>query len=216
MNILLYTWWDGDVPFYVGIGSPGREVQWRKRNPHCYAKRKSAESKGTFKVLIELTGLSWEEAGKLERKRIAEIGMISQGTGPLTNYAEGGNGGNTRLGWTEERWEEFRILHKQVMANSDGPSKGGKIGGALVGSRRYITNGVENKRIPEGEILPKGYWYGLTRDSSKQTMANKKSMGCKYITNGVKNKRISHTEEIPEGWRLGMTKSHYRGNPCSS
>jgi hypothetical protein len=23
-NIILYTWWDGDVPFYVGIGRPFR------------------------------------------------------------------------------------------------------------------------------------------------------------------------------------------------
>jgi hypothetical protein len=211
MNILLYTWWDGDTPFYVGIGNPGREVQWRKRNPHCYAKRKSAESKGTFNVRIELTGLSWEEAWDLEKKRIAEIGMISQGTGPLTNYAEGGNGGNTRLGWTEERWEEFRILHKQAVTDSNGPSKGGKVGGAVVGRRRYITNGTENKRLAAGEPLPEGYWYGLTRSSLQQSEANKKTTGCRYITNGLENKRILPTEEIPEGWRLGMTKSHYRG-----
>ena len=213
MNILLYTWWDENVPFYVGIGNPGREVQWRKRNPHCYAKRKSAESKGTFTVLIELTGLSWKEAWDLEKKRIAEIGMISQGTGPLTNYAEGGNGGNTRLGWTEERWEEYRILHKRAMVDSNGPSKGGKIGGTVVGPRRYITNGLENKRLPENETIPEGYWYGLTRSSLEQAKANQRTTGCKYITNGVENKRVFSAEEVPEGWKLGMTKSHYRGKP---
>jgi hypothetical protein len=213
MNILLYSWWDGEVPFYIGIGNPGRETEWRKRNPHCYAKRKSAEAKKTFRVLIELTGLSWEEAWELEKKRIAEIGMISKGTGTLTNYAEGGNGGNTRLGWTEERLEEYKSLHKQAMANSNGPSKGGKIGGAIVGNRRYITNGLDNKRLAPEENLPEGYWYGLTRSSSQQTEANKKTTGCKYITNGLENKRILPTEEIPEGWRLGMTKSHYRGKP---
>ena len=211
MNILLYTWWDDNVPFYVGIGNPGRETQWRKRNPHCYAKRKSAESKGTFRVVIEHIGLTWEKAWDLEKERIAEIGMIYQGTGPLTNYAEGGNGGNTRLGWTEERWDEHRTLHEQAMRESNVHSKGGKIGGAVVGSRRYITNGLENKRLINGEPVPQGYWFGLTRSSLSQSEANKQSTGCIYITNGVETKRVSGDSQIPSGWRRGMTKSHYRG-----
>jgi hypothetical protein len=211
MNILLYTWWDGDVPFYVGIGNPGRETQWRKRNPHCYAKRKSAESKGTFKILIETTGLSWEQAWDLERKRISEIGMICNGSGTLTNYAEGGNGGNTRLGWSEGRWEEHKALHKEAMKVCQGPSKGGKVGGKVVGPRRYITNGLTNKRLPHGDPMPEGYWYGLTRSSESQSRANKESTGCKYITNGEKNKRLLPGEKVPSGWRLGMTRSNYRG-----
>jgi len=213
VNILLYSWWDGEVPFYIGIGNPGRETEWRKRNPHCYAKRKSAESKGTFEVRIETTGLTWEQAWDLERKRISEIGMICNGTGTLTNYAEGGNGGNTRLGWSEERWEEHKVLHKEAMKLSQGPSRGGKAGGKVVGSRRYITNGSINKRLPQGEPLPEGYWYGLTRSSDSQSRANRKTTGCKYITNGKENKRLLLGESIPQGWRLGMTKSHYRGKP---
>ena len=213
MNILLYSWWDGEVPFYIGIGNPGRETEWRKRNPHCYAKRKSAELKGTFKVQIEITGLTWEQAWGLERKRISEIGMICNGTRTLTNYAEGGNGGNTRLGWSKERWEEHKALHKEAMKLSQGPSKGGKAGGKVIGPRRYITNGFINKRLAPGEPLPDGYWYGLTRSSEAQSKANKETTGCRYITNGDENKRLLPGEEIPEGWKLGMTKSHYRGKP---
>lgn len=211
MNILLYSWWDGEVPFYVGIGNPGRETEWRKRNPHCYAKRKSAESKGTFKVQVEVTGLTWEQAWDLERKRISEVGMICNGTGTLTNYAEGGNGGNTRLGWSEDRWEEHKTIHREAMRLSEGPAKGGRAGGKVVGSRRYITNGSTNKRLPQGEPLPEGYWYGLTRSSESQSRANKETTGCRYITDGTENRRLLSGEEVPQGWRPGMTKTHYRG-----
>jgi hypothetical protein len=206
MNILLYTWWDGDVPFYVGIGNPGREVQWRKRNPHCYAKRKSAESKGTFKVLIELTGLSWEEAGKLERKRIAEIGMISQGTGSLTNYAEGGTGGNTQLGWDENQKQAFRDKMSEINSSRPSSSYG------HTKNSRWITNGVDQTRLHFDNPLPPGWKLGrLPHQGSFQG-------GDCWITNGVQNIKIPAYSPIPinNGWRLGMTKSHYRGNPCSS
>ena len=206
MNILLYTWWDGDVPFYVGIGSPGREVQWRKRNPHCYAKRKSAESKGTFKVLIELTGLSWEEAGKLERKRIAEIGMISQGTGSLTNYAEGGNGGNTQLGWDENQKQAFRDKMSEINSSRPSSSYG------HTKNSRWITNGVDQTRLYFDNPLPPGWKLGrLPHRGGFQD-------GDRWITNGVQNIKIPAYNPIPinNGWILGMTKSHYRENPCSS
>jgi hypothetical protein len=193
MNILLYSWWDGEVPFYIGIGNPGRETEWRKRNPHCYAKRKSAEAKGTFKVLIEFTGLSWEEAWELEKKRIAEIGMISRGTGTLTNYAEGGNGGNTQKGWTTERLQEYKNLMRERMSGILDYSAMGKKGGAKGGRSKSPRKRHKNR--------------------SSQTAANVASTGCKYITNGRENKRIFPGEKIPEGWDYGMTKSHYRGKP---
>ena len=201
MNILLYSWWDGEVPFYVGIGNPGRETEWRKRNPHCYAKRKSAEAKGTFRVLIELTGLSWEEAWDLEKKRIAEIGMISKGTGTLTNYAEGGNGGNTQLGWEEEKKKAF--VEKMKVVNSSRPSSsyGGTKGTV------WINNGSEQTRHDPEEIIPSGWVRGR--------LPNKGSFqkGHYWITNGVENFQIPLNDPIPVngGWRLGMKKSHYRG-----
>jgi hypothetical protein len=205
MNIILYTWWDGDVPFYVGIGNPGREIQWRKRNPHCYAKRKSAESKGTFKVLVELTGLSWEEAGKLEKNRIAEIGMISQGIGTLTNYAEGGNGGNTQLGWNESQKQAFRNKMSEINSSRPSSSYG------HTKNSRWITNGVEQTRLYGDSPIPQGWKLGrLLNQGSFQG-------GDCWITNGVQNIKIPAYNPIPinTGWRLGMTKSHYRGNPCS-
>ena len=190
MNILLYTWWDGDIPFYVGIGKPGREFQWRKRNPHCYAKRKSAESKETFRVLVEKTGLTWEEAWDLERKRIAEIGTIPKGTGTLTNYAEGGNGGNTHIGWTPERLQEYREFMQNRMKDVSDFSAMGKKGGAKGGRHSHPNKKHKNR--------------------SAQIEANKRATGCRYITNGLDNKRIMPGEPIPEGFEYGMTQNRFR------
>jgi hypothetical protein len=142
------------VPFYIGIGNPGRETEWRKRNPHCYAKRKSAESRGTFKIQVEITGLTWEQAWDLERKRISEIGMICNGTGTLTNYAEGGNGGNTHLGWTQEKRQEFSkkmsAVNSSRPASSYSHTKGSK----------WVNNGVEQSRIPKDASIPEGWVQG--------------------------------------------------------
>lgn len=203
MNILLYSWWDGEVPFYVGIGNPGRETEWRKRNPHCYAKRKSAESKGTFKVQVEVTGLTWEKAWDLERKRIAEIGMICNGTGTLTNYAEGGNGGNTQTGWTQERKQEFR--DKMSTVNSSRPSSSY---GHTKGTR-WVNNGVEQSRISGDAPIPKGWVKGRLPHKGQWTL------GHFWITNGKENIMVPRENPIPilPGWFLGQTKSHYRGNP---
>lgn len=197
-NILLYTWWDGNVPFYVGIGRPGRETQWRKRNPHCYAKRKSAEAKGTFKILIEKKGLSWKEAYGLERNRISEIGMVHTGTGTLTNYAEGGNGGNTQIGWDEDRRATFIDKMKKVNSGRPKSSYGGTRG------MIWITNGFESDRIRPEDPVPVGWKRG--RPSFQSPFV--------WITNGEENWQFPVTDPIPLpiGFYPGLTKTHYRGN----
>jgi len=203
VNILLYSWWDGGVPFYIGIGNPGRETEWRKRNPHCYAKRKSAESRGTFKIQVEITGLTWEQAWDLERKRISEIGMICNGTGTLTNYAEGGNGGNTHLGWTQEKRQEFSkkmsAVNSSRPASSYSHTKGSK----------WVNNGVEQSRIPKDAPIPEGWVQGRLPHKGQWTS------GHFWITNGKENIMVPREDPIPilPGWFLGQTKSHYRGKP---
>jgi hypothetical protein len=203
MNILLYSWWDGEVPFYIGIGNPGRETEWRKRNPHCYAKRKSAESKGTFNVRTELTGLSWEEAWDLEKKRIAEIGTIAQGNGTLTNYAEGGNGGNTQLGWSEDRKQKFKLKMSEINASRPKSSYGN------TKNTVWINNGVEQTRHKSEDPLPQGWKRG--RLSHKGALP----AGSFWITDGKDNILVPPGDPIPihPGWYRGLTKSHYRGNP---
>jgi hypothetical protein len=199
MNILLYSWWDGEVPFYIGIGNPGREAEWRKRNPHCYAKRKSAESKGTFRIQVEVTGLTWEQAWDLERKRISEIGMICNETGTLTNYAEGGNGGNTQLGWNDQRREEFICKMKEVNSGRPKSSYGGAQG--LI----WITDGVNSDRIPANSKIPNGWSKGRPPFQSPFV----------WITNGKENWQfpVSDPIPLPLGFFPGVTKSHYRGKP---
>lgn len=203
MNILLYSWWDGEVPFYIGVGNPGRETEWRRRNPHCHAKRKSAESKGTFKVLVETTGLTWEQAWDLEKKRISEIGMIFNDTGTLTNYAEGGNGGNTQLGWTQEKKQEFK--EKMSLINSSRPPSSY---GHTKGSQ-WVNNGVEQTRLPGDKPIPDGWVSGRLPHKGLWVK------GGFWITNGKENIMVPQENPIPilPGWYLGQTKSHYRGRP---
>ncbi len=199
MNILLYTWWDGNVPFYVGIGLPGREAQWRKRNPHCYAKRKSAEAKGTFLIKVEHSGLSWEKACLLEKQRIAELGFLNDGSGTLTNYAEGGNGGNTQIGWSDERREEFTRKMREVNSGRSKSSYGGAKG--LI----WITNGFQSDRIRREDPIPEGWKRG--RPSFQSPFV--------WITNGEENWQFPVTDPIPlpAGFYPGVTKTHYRGKP---
>jgi len=196
VNILLYSWWDGEVPFYIGVGKPGRETEWRKRNPHCYAKRKSAESQGTFKILVEVTGLTWEQAWDLERKRISEIGMICNGTGTLTNYAEGGNGGNTHLGWTPEKRQEFS--KKMSIVNSSRPASSyGHTKGTI-----WITDGNRQTRHNPDHPIPPGWQKGrLPHEGSFQKDHY-------WITNGKMNVLVPINNPIPHnsGWYLGMTQ----------
>ena len=201
MNIILYTWWDGDIPFYVGIGNPGRELEWRKRNPHCHAKRTSSEGKGTFKVIIEHTGLTWELAWDLEKRRIAEIGTIARGNGTLTNYAEGGNGGNTQLGWSEDRKQEFKSKMSEVNSSRPKSSYG------HTKNTVWINNEVEQTRLRQGDPVPEGWIKG--RLSHSGTIP----VGSFWITNRKDNILIPVDDPIPvhPGWYRGQTKTHYRG-----
>jgi hypothetical protein len=199
-SCILYSWWDDVEVFYFGIGLPGREWQWRKRNPHTRAKRKSAEAKGTFRVLVEKINLTWSEACSLEKEKIAQVGMIKNG-GTLTNYAEGGEGGNTMKGWDEERKTQFINKMKEVNSSRPKSSYSGTKG------TMWINNGVDQTRIKQENQIPEGWQRGrLPHKGSLST-------GGFWITNGKDNIFVPLGDPIPInlGWHRGQTKSHYRG-----
>jgi len=56
-----------------------------------------------FKVEILHSNIPGSKIDTLELKTIVETQAIEKGY----NLAEGGEGGNTRAGWTEERWEKY-------------------------------------------------------------------------------------------------------------
>jgi hypothetical protein len=131
----------------------------------------------------------------LERKRIAEIGTIGQGTGSLTNYAEGGNGGNTQVGWDEQRKREF--IEKMKKVNASRPSSSyGHTGGTI-----WITNGTEQTRVSPDLPLPEGWRKGRLPHSGMF------EPGFRWITNGTLNIRVPLHDPFPlnYGWVLGHT-----------
>ena len=193
MRYVVYAWLDDLVPFYIGKGLPERPHQERSRNPHTLAKRKSSLTKGTFSVVILLTHLTNEQACSWEKKLISEIGIEN-----LTNFTEGGDGGNTQSRWSTERKEEFRSLMRTVNSNRPKESYNGGSSNTF-----WVNNGVKNRRLKVGTAVPEGYELGRKPFLKPY----------KWITNGVRSEQVSLDYEIPEGWYPGQTKSHYRGNP---
>jgi hypothetical protein len=62
-----------------------------------------------------------------------------------------------------------------------------------------ITNGKINKMIENHEIIPEGWYKGITKKSQR---------GMICITNGVDNSRIYSHEIMPEGWYKGITRKN--------
>lgn len=91
---------DGSV-FYIGKGKEDRYKDDGGRNQHW---NRIVKKDGGFNAELIKEGLTNAEACELEKKLINEIGINN-----LSNQAEGGNGGNTRKGFTKEeyaRWLE--------------------------------------------------------------------------------------------------------------
>jgi hypothetical protein len=90
--------WNG-VPCYIGKGQGKRHAYHAQRgtrhsNKHLASiYRKAGDT--PVPVVIVAEGLTEDEAFALEIKLIAEIGRADQGRGPLANWSDGGEGGNT-------------------------------------------------------------------------------------------------------------------------
>lgn len=69
---------------------------------------------------------------------------------------------------------------------------------------KWITNGLEVKKIKNDEELPEGWKYGCI---------NKKMLGVSWITNGSENKRHPKNEPLPENWYFGkIQRKNKSGN----
>lgn len=62
--------------------------------------------------------------------------------------------------------------------------------------KRYITDGNVNKIYSDGDEIPEGWYFGLTRHKKEKRF---------FITNGVESRKILINDEIPEGWYKGRT-----------
>lgn len=85
--------------FYIGKGKGERFNSDVGRNQYW---NRIVRKDGGFKAEIVKDCLTNEEACQLEIKLINEIGIDN-----LSNLAEGGNGGNTRKGFTEDEYQQW-------------------------------------------------------------------------------------------------------------
>lgn len=61
---------------------------------------------------------------------------------------------------------------------------------------KYITNGINEKRIEINDKIPDGWYYGRVKSSVT-------TKDCMFINNGINEKFINKYAEIPEGWTKG-------------
>ena len=78
----------------------------------------------------------------------------------------------------------------------------------------WITNGVENKKIKDKDLIPNGWRIGRILGSEFGKLMSNKLKGTRignqntqygtcWITNGIESKKVKKTETIPDGWKLG-------------
>lgn len=68
----------------------------------------------------------------------------------------------------------------------------------------WVTNGVDNKHLLQGQDIPEGYWLGMTwrRRKPKEDLHS----GDMAYTNGIKNTWVHKGDTPPEGYYKGWTK----------
>jgi hypothetical protein len=108
---------DGST-FYIGKGKSDRMYSADGRN--VYWKR-IVEKDGGFTAKLVKENLTNEEALDLEKKLIAEIGIDN-----LANMTEGGNGGDTRKGFTENEYKVWLENKSKAQTGKEGWWKGKK------------------------------------------------------------------------------------------
>jgi hypothetical protein len=93
---------DGSI-FYIGKGKGDRMYSADKRNEYW---KRIVKKDGGFTAQLIKDNITDKEALELEMNIIKEIGMEN-----LTNMTEGGNGGDTRKGFSQDEYDKW-IKHK--------------------------------------------------------------------------------------------------------
>jgi RNA polymerase-binding transcription factor DksA len=91
--------------FYIGKGKGERLYSADKRNNYW---KRIVDKDGGFRAELITDNLSENEAFDLEKSIISKIGLEN-----LSNITEGGTGGNTRKGFTQDEYDEW-IKNKSI------------------------------------------------------------------------------------------------------
>lgn len=110
MECLVYIHYRNNLPFYVGMGKPGRERSKKKRSDFHLSVWNKAEKEKTFECGIIFRG-DRKSCSEIEKTLIYLWGKKSEG-GSLCNFADGGDGGNT---WCGPNVEERRQNAREFM-----------------------------------------------------------------------------------------------------
>ena len=116
---LVYEHLRGGVVFYVGLGKPGRQTDKVNGRSHFHlGVWNSSEKEGTLEIRVVFRG-SREECVVEEKRLIRLYGKRCDGTGTLTNFTDGGDGGNTvtpenREGRRRKTSESLRVLYEET------------------------------------------------------------------------------------------------------
>lgn len=111
--------------------------------------------------------------------------------------------------WTEERKKIYKEKHSinayarmprdkfEAMCKRSSERQKGKI---------WITNGTDNTYLFQGQDMPEGYWYGITRKTKGNPRLKEARKGCRAYTNGIQNTWILKGDPVPEGYYPGWSK----------
>lgn len=197
-------------PFYVGMGQGNRMTNMKQgRNRHHLAVWKKSLQEGSFSCEVIYEG-NRNQCGEVERKLIKLWGRkgIDRG-GILTNYVEGGTGGNTytihnyedrietQRRNTNQLWksQEYRRNHREGM-KSPQLSQAQK--------QRFST---QENRDKHSLVTQKSH---LPEDTRKLLYGNK-NKGRKWYHNPETGEEILTHNTPPEGWVSGRYKLKYKG-----
>lgn len=142
-------WFDGQTPFYVGIGDEHR-LKRRERNKWATTRRKEAESRGTFKQEIVFKGPR-QSCIETEKFLISQYKSVRDG-GCLFNFTEGGDGGDTFSLLPPEKQENVRNGAKKV-AEAHAKSNGRKNGSKLFINKKGLFDPNNKEAILKGRQL---------------------------------------------------------------
>ena len=114
------------------------------------------------------------------------------------NIANGGDGGDVTLGWTEERRDKFRQKMSSITEGRVAITNDSKL--------KYVSPDELEKYIAQGWRIG-----GLTKSSEARKKIAEKLRGSRYVTNGVNNLKVDleDTDRInslfDQGYRFGFT-----------
>jgi hypothetical protein len=210
----VYIYFDprSNQPFYVGKGRKKRmfdhlkETAETTQNPHKFYKIQKIREETGFDppITVVHSGLSNDNACKLEMELIEKYGRESNSTGILTNLTDGGDRGCPGYKHTEQDKRKMSEKWKGI------PLKERKCYDAIIAHNKSEEGRRKNSEANKGKKL-------TDEDKRKKSLAaigNTRTKGTKWYFNPETGDTtmIYPDQEIPNGYIKGRGNLH-KSNP---